>query len=219
MRVNSTHPDGSASGSPCKGIMDHANATNDRAFEAEVRELPAGESAGPGGAYQVEIDKRTGEAKFAVDLDGLRYWLIVPPDGRIEDALAEVQRRTRLARGSRFGGTERGEDLVRALTDLVSTVQRAVGFAMSSSVQPATGAATGPYSTANLPPGVSARAFNDAVRKKRVRFAVVSGRNMVLATDWDHYVASCVKKAKPVRTNATDDELLASVGSRKGGRK
>jgi hypothetical protein len=111
-----------------------------------------------------------------------------------------------------------GDGLVRALTELVGTVQRAVGFAMSSSGQPQTGGSAGPYSTANLPPGVTARAFSDAVRRKRVRVAVVSGRNMVLATDWDNYVASCAKKSKPVRASVTDDELLASVGSRKGGR-
>lgn len=198
--------------------MDHENAPTSRAFEAEVRELPIGESAGPGGAYQVEINKRTGESRFAIDLDGVRYWLIVPPDGRIEDAISEVGRRIRLARMP-IAGAERGDDLVRALTELVGTVQRAVGFAMSSSGQPTAATGSGPYSTANLPPGTSARAFNDAVRKKRVRFAVVAGRNMVLASDWDNYVASCVKKAKPARTNATDDELLASVGSRKGGRK
>ncbi len=112
-----------------------------------------------------------------------------------------------------------GAGLVRALTDLVGTVQRVVGSAMSASGQPVTASTTGPYSTANLPPGTSARAFGDAIRNKRVRFAVVAGRNMVLAADWENYVASCVKKAKPVRANVTDDELLASVGSRKGGRK
>ncbi|MFI5296730.1 MAG: hypothetical protein ACHREM_01420 [Polyangiales bacterium] len=77
----------------------------------------------------------------------------------------------------------------------------------------------GHFSTSNLPPGVTARAFNDAVRKKRVPFAVIGGRNIVRATDWDAYVASLVKKASPVRSDATDDELLASVGRRQGSRK
>jgi hypothetical protein len=112
--------------------MERENATNDRAFEAEVRDLPAGESAGPGGAYQVEIDKRTGEARFAVDLDGVRYWLIVPPDGRIEDAIAEVQRRTRHARSRLLDPSEGAIDALA--TRLAAKLQAGIAPVRSHEV-------------------------------------------------------------------------------------
>ena len=143
-------------------------------------------------------------------------WVRYPVEEAPEDGLDyRADPPVRRQADARLGG----DGLVQALTELVGTVRRAVGFAMSASGQPTTAPTSGPYSTANLPPGVSARAFNDAVRKKRVRCSIVAGRNMVLAVDWDNYVASCVKKAKPVRTNVTDDELLASVGRRPKGRK
>lgn len=69
------------------------------------------------------------------------------------------------------------------------------------------------YSTANLPPGVTENAFSEAVRKKRVPAAKIGGRKFVRVADWESFVATCVaRKAAPAPANATDDDLLRSVG-------
>lgn len=106
--------------------------------------------------------------------------------------------------------------LVRAITQLVTSIPT------GNQVQAPHVAASpgGQYSTANLPSGISTRAFNEAIRKKRVPFAAIGGRNIVRASDWDNYIATRVtKKVVPTRTNATDDELLGSAGRRPGGRR
>jgi hypothetical protein len=106
--------------------------------------------------------------------------------------------------------------LVRAITQLVTSIPAA------NQVYPTAAAASsgGQYSTANLPSGISARAFNEAIRRKRVPFAAIGGRNIVRASDWDNYIATRVtRRATPTRTNATDDELLGSAGSRPRGRR
>jgi hypothetical protein len=136
--------------------MERENATNDRAFDAEVRDLPLGESAGPGGAYQVEISKVTGETRFAIDLDGVRYWLIVPPGGRIEDAIAEVQRRTRMARTPRLDAASVGLDAIA--TRIAKKLQGTFAPVVRHEVVVRGGPDQTPPGTGAAPPSDGARA-------------------------------------------------------------
>jgi hypothetical protein len=104
--------------------------------------------------------------------------------------------------------------LVRAITQLVTSIPAANQAFPAYATAPA----SGPYTTANLPPGVTARAFNEAVRKKRVPLAIIGGRNMVRAADWDAYVSTLVRHQGAPAADTSDDELLASNGGRRRAR-
>lgn len=84
-----------------------------------------------------------------------------------------------------------------------------------------------PYHVANLPPGTTKRAFQDAVRRGDVVAARVGGRALVEVHDWQEYVDERRRRrARPhlrggaststhTTVEPTDEDLLASVGARR----
>ena len=107
-------------------------------------------------------------------------------------------------------------DCLQAVAEAFRSLQ-----VQASLPQTASGSATsGYYSTANLPPGVSARAFSRVIREGRVPAQRVGNRKLVLVSDWTNCVAAPAKKKQTkVHAGITDDELLQTVGVRRGGKR
>lgn len=85
-----------------------------------------------------------------------------------------------------------------------------------------------PYHAENLPPGVSKRAFQDAVRRGDVVAARIKGREFVEVADWNEYRKNRRRRKEPRKAMTrephqlghegpvvNDADLFAAVGARR----
>lgn len=150
----------------------------------------------------------------------------------VANAPAQVPTKAeRAPRGRSASPTADLPDAARAVPDaslLVRELERLVRHIVAEVVQPA---AREPYTSRNLPPGVTARAFADAIRRGDVPTAKIGGRHLVDPADWEAFKERCrasrarggPAKTRPrekavARAASSDDALLASVGARRARR-